>query len=236
MTANKQPAFHKLVILSLFFASCSLFFTSVPAFAQETSPKPTEYKLLAPIPLEGAGGKSSETANTATYIKGLFQLAIGLAGGLAVLMLVYAGIKYMSTDAFGGKEEAKGIIENAIWGLLLAIASWTILYTINPKLVEINLNIPQQEIKPTVTGPGTGGGGGGACNDCDVISVSHKTAPTGCAAPGPCVINKELNAKLVELNKLQSLQVTESYPPTRPHQNACHTNGTCVDAKITSAN
>ena len=79
---------------------------------------------------------------------------IAIAGGLAVIMIIFGGIKYMSTDAFGGKNEAKNIIENAIWGLILAMSAWLILSTVNPNLVNFNLKIPVQKIseKPPVSG------------------------------------------------------------------------------------
>ena len=149
---NKKLGIRILGTLFLF----SLFFVpySTPVLAQ-TAPKATEYKLLAPIPLTESG-KVSESASTATYIPGLFRLMIAIATGLAVLMLIYAGIKYMSTDAFTGKEEAKGIIENALWGLLLAISAWLIVATIDPKLVSFNLSIPIQEIKGGLPSGGIG--------------------------------------------------------------------------------
>lgn len=220
-----------MAITLLFFSVCLLAVNI--DLVSAASP---EYTLLAPIPLDGAGGESSKTTDSEKYIRGLFELIIGLAGGLAVVMLMYAGIKYMSTDAFGEKNEAKGIIENAIWGLLLAIAAWTILYTINPKLVDVNFDLPKQNVSTPTPGGGGGGGGGAACNNCDVPTVPHKLSPLGCKAPGPCYIQTALNAKLVELHKLQPLLVTESYPPTRPHKAGCHSDGSCVDATISSAN
>ena len=144
------------LIISIFFLALA-----VPVLAQEA--KPTDYTMLAPIPQLATEG---EKTNAVTYVTGLFKLAIGLAGALAVVMIIYAGIKYMSTDAFSGKEEAKGVIENALWGLGLAIAAWLILYTINPKLVEIKFDIAPQQIDTTTTTlggdlPGGGWGGGG---------------------------------------------------------------------------
>src|SRR3990167_10753943 len=137
------------LIISIFFLALA-----VPVLAQEA--KPTDYTMLAPIPQLATEG---EKTNAVTYVTGLFKLAIGLAGALAVVMIIYAGIKYMSTDAFSGKEEAKGVIENALWGLGLAIAAWLILYTINPKLVEIKFDIPKQKIAPSTLSGGGGGGG-----------------------------------------------------------------------------
>lgn len=89
------------------------------------------YCLLAPIPLTG-DGTATKQIKFADYIPGVFRLMVSLATGLAVVMLIYAGIKYMSTDAFGEKSEARGIIENALWGLLLAIGAWLIVFTIFP--------------------------------------------------------------------------------------------------------
>lgn len=138
----------KFVLIGLIATFSLTSFSTVLA-----QPKATEYQLLAPIPLTDSQ-KIDTKASTATYIPGLFRLMISIATGLAVLMLIYAGIKYMSTDAFSGKEEAKGVIENALYGLLLAIAAWLIVYTIDPNLVKFDLKIPVQEIKQTTT---TGG-------------------------------------------------------------------------------
>ncbi|MEX2010418.1 MAG: hypothetical protein WD874_01275, partial [Parcubacteria group bacterium] len=99
----------------------------------------TSYELLSPIPLEGSG--VSETATASTYIEGVVKLAVALAGALAVIMLIVAGIEYMSTEAFTGKSAAKERIRNALVGLLLVIASFTILATINPKLLILDLSL-----------------------------------------------------------------------------------------------
>ena len=206
--------------------------------------KATDYNLLAPIPLSGAGSGETQTTTAGPYIKGLFQLIIAIAGALAVVKIIFGGIQYMSTDAFTGKNEAKTTIENAIWGLILAISAWLILYTINPKLVEFNLSIPVQQIATSTAPVGEGGippvVSPEGCVDCEVVLVRHKSAPNGCAAPGPCIINRDLNNKLVTLNaKLSSLpaplrsmplEVTEAFPTTRVHKDPCHNSGTCVDA------
>ncbi|KKU50268.1 MAG: hypothetical protein A3F53_01285 [Candidatus Zambryskibacteria bacterium RIFCSPHIGHO2_12_FULL_48_10] len=163
---------NKLLVTILFTAMM------VPVLASAQDAKPTEYTLLAPIPLDSASGDVTTKTTAVQYITGLFRLIIGLAGALAVVMLIYAGIKYMSTDAFSGKNEAKEIIENTLWGLGLVIASWLILYTINPKLVEINFNIEKLPIA-TSTPPWLGGGG---------------TIPT----PSPSLSHQEAYNKLTE--------------------------------------
>ncbi len=239
---NLQFTIHKSLLISLFIVYCLLFIGASVAQAQTPTPTQTEYKLLAPLPGISTREDMSECvkdgkpcATASTFIPGLFKLIIAIAGGLAVVKIIFGGIQYMSTDAFTGKSEAKDTIQNAIWGLLLAIGAWLILYTVNPNLVEFNLNIERQEIKTTPPPGETPPPVPSACNDCAVVGVPHKPAPRGCAAPGPCRINRVVNGKLIELDKVTDFLVTESYPPTRTHRNPCHNNGTCVDATIASA-
>jgi hypothetical protein len=153
---NLQFTIYNRIGIILFIVYCSLSI-GTPVLAQ--APKATEYQLLAPIPLTGSGAVDTK-ASTATYIPGLFRLMIALATGLAVIRLIYAGIIYMSTDAINGKEDAKGIIETTLWGLLLAIGAWVIINTINPKLLDFNLNITPQPIDTSTQNIlGTGAGG-----------------------------------------------------------------------------
>ncbi|KKT95153.1 MAG: hypothetical protein UW97_C0028G0003 [Parcubacteria group bacterium GW2011_GWA2_45_15] len=127
--------FLAITILGIIFGTS---FAPHGVLAQEA----TEYKLLQPIPLKGADSAPTDTTTAELYIKGIFTLIIAIAGGLAVVRIIFGGIQYMSTDAFEGKSEAKTIIQNAIWGLLLAISAWLILFTINPDLIKFDLTIP----------------------------------------------------------------------------------------------
>ena len=220
-----------IFILFFLLTSYSLLLTSTPVLAA------TPYELLAPIPLGGAGSGNTTQTNPSDYIKGMFMLATAVAGGLAVIKIIFGGITYMSTDAFTGKSEAKNTIQNAIWGLLLAIGAWLILYTINPKLVEFNLEIPIQAISTAITGTPPPGGTPG-CSTCVTVSMPHKEAPLGCAAPGPCTVDSNLNSKLTALYVLNTnLQVSEAFPPSDvvTHVSPCHANGTCVDVVDTSS-
>src|SRR3989344_2553730 len=139
---NKLSNYTYLGALILF---TSLFFLLGVNFiqAQTTAPALTEYQLLEPLPF--SSGTLTEKVTAVSYIPGLFRLMIAIAGVLAVIRLIYAGIMYMSTDAFSGKSEAKGIIEDALWGLLLAIGAWIIVATVLPTsggVFNFNLTIP----------------------------------------------------------------------------------------------
>lgn len=117
MTTNKI-----IFIFALLFLSATL--GGGELLAQTNAPL-TEYKLLEPLP-----GITSDSAGTKTnaniYIAGLFNLTLALAVVFAVLRLIYAGITYMTSDAFGTKGAAKKIIEQTLWGLALAISAWVI--------------------------------------------------------------------------------------------------------------
>jgi len=62
-----------------------------------------------------------------------------VAAVLAVIMLAIGGFKYMTSESVFKIGGAKEQITGAIVGLLIVLASITILYTINPRLVEIRI-------------------------------------------------------------------------------------------------
>lgn len=230
-------------LLFIIVASFLLFPHAI--FAQQNG---TDYRLLQSIPIQESGCTGQElinpndpnsgcVTNASRYIQGVFTLIIALAGVLAVVMIIIGGVKYLSSEAFTDKSDAKSTITNAIIGLLLAISSWLILYTINPKLVEFDLTIDRQPIATTTTNAGLGRQAPTAdCPNCVVLRVRHKPPPMGCHPPAgvtTCSVDGALQSRLLTLSTLNSnMLVTESYPPTRTHQNSCHANGTCVDATI----
>ncbi|MEK7499596.1 MAG: hypothetical protein AAB649_03245, partial [Patescibacteria group bacterium] len=69
----------------------------------------------------------------------MYKLAVAAASVLAVLMIVIGGFTYVSSDAMGNKEEGKHQIKAAFGGLLLILASYIILNTVNPQLVSISI-------------------------------------------------------------------------------------------------
>ncbi len=101
------------------------------------------YKLLAPIGKLTSINTSSNgtcpgnpdiTNGVACYLNIIFKIGIGLAGALAVVMIVVASIQYMGDESVFGKTEAKGKIFSAILGLIIALAAYAILNTVNPDL------------------------------------------------------------------------------------------------------
>ena len=141
--------FKRKKIISLFSSSFLLFLMSfVLVYAEGTA-----YVLLERLPVIGNEVKAGEFG---LYISNLFTLSLRLATVLAVLMISYGGFKYLTSESFTGTSDAKKIINNAVIGLFLLLASWLLLYTINPDLVENTFTIPTIN-----TGESTSGGGGG---------------------------------------------------------------------------
>lgn len=120
-----------------------------------------DYIQLAPLPGIGTAttGGQFVAPGLPEYLAGMFKLAIGLAGLFAVVMITLGGIEYMTSESIGGKASGKEKINQALIGLLLAIASWLILNTINPATLKFQFNpepiapIVNQTVTPT--GPQT---------------------------------------------------------------------------------
>ena len=139
------------------------------------------YTLLQPLPGIGGGAAGPGLAD---YLSWLFRCMLVAAAFLAIIQIVIGGIQMI----IGGASEtsrtsAKSRIQDAIYGLLLALASWLILWTINPDLAQMKLTIPEITIKVTApsTPPSTACGGNilGVCpsgQQCDLVSG---------VAPGP---------------------------------------------------
>ncbi len=105
----------------------------LPSIVLADSSQP--YNMLAPI--FGIPSISS----IGQYLDLIFKGLVGIAALLAVVMLVVCGIKMMTSEALTSKSESRECIKNAILGLLLALAAWIILNTINPELVKTQLGI-----------------------------------------------------------------------------------------------
>ena len=97
------------------------------------------YTLLQPLPQEGEDLKENVTLEE--YLTWAFRFTLALAGFLAVMMIVIGGVEYIISGANESmRGEAHKRISNAIYGLILALVSYLVLYTINPNLVDFNNN------------------------------------------------------------------------------------------------
>ncbi|KKQ27809.1 MAG: hypothetical protein US42_C0005G0034 [Candidatus Magasanikbacteria bacterium GW2011_GWC2_37_14] len=87
-------------------------------------------------------GNTNTFANMGEFIKYMFRYAIIVAGVVAVIMVIFAGIQWTISGGNAEKiSSARKKIGGAMMGLFLIIMSYSILSFINPYLV--NLRLPQ---------------------------------------------------------------------------------------------
>lgn len=99
------------------------------------------YVPLVEIPNINSYEKQQSSDGLSAYLGNMYTFGVAIATLLAVIMIMWGGIEYMSTDSMGGKEGGKEKISNALFGLLLALGSYLILRTINQELLSTKLNI-----------------------------------------------------------------------------------------------
>ncbi|NTW46042.1 MAG: hypothetical protein HGB18_03270 [Candidatus Moranbacteria bacterium] len=125
--------FHKTVSRLLIAFLVVFMLASVrPAFAADGF----TYEPLEPIP--GA----EDAAKLPDYITGIYKFALWAVGIAAMFMITIGGGMYLTsagnTSAMGN---AKGVITDAIIGLVLALFAWFLLNLINPSILSGDLSV-----------------------------------------------------------------------------------------------
>lgn len=146
MKLLKKPVCQKIAAIACAMICLAAVHSILPAPATNAAPIPAEYTLLEPLPCiptaaSPCASATMRTIDVTTYVNYIFRLAIALAAFLAVFMFTVGGFQYMMSEAMGSKSEAKSRMTNSVLGLLAALASYLILYTIDPRLVQVNANI-----------------------------------------------------------------------------------------------
>ena len=100
------------------------------------------YKLAAPLP--GGPVEIDEGGDFISYMKYLFPFLLSVAAIAALVMFVVGGIQYMASAGNASTvEAAKEKMTQAVVGLILALGAVLILRTINPRLVQMEINIKE---------------------------------------------------------------------------------------------
>lgn len=137
----------KVIFYGIFFL--------LPVFALANNPPNYNY-----IPMEQIPGQPGVPTDFYTYVSYLYQFGIGAVGIAALLMLAIGGFMYITSAGNNASmEKAKGVITDAIVGVILALTAYLLLYTINPDLVRIKRLTPVPVSNLTI--PGAPGGPGG---------------------------------------------------------------------------
>ncbi len=118
---KSQKIYAIIISIIILFSATSVFAVS-------------EYTPLVPNAFPGI--TITPKTSLTQFLGTVFSFGIAIAVVLALVMIIWGGIMYMTTDSWTGKEEGKDKIINALSGLGLALVSYLILYTINPCLVD----------------------------------------------------------------------------------------------------
>ncbi|MEK7569073.1 MAG: hypothetical protein AAB497_03090 [Patescibacteria group bacterium] len=99
------------------------------------------YAPLAPLPI-GDAGAIPANYTLSSYLSGMIKLLIALGAVTAILFAIIGGTQYVAAGiAPSAKKEAKDRIMNALIGLTIMLTSYLLLNSINPDLVNFNLEL-----------------------------------------------------------------------------------------------
>lgn len=93
------------------------------------------------ILLEG-GVVGLDTVNVndiGSYLSLLYQTFFTITVLISVVMIIWGGIEYAFSGIPGSKAQGLSRVWSALFGLLIALSSYLILYTINPDLLDFTL-------------------------------------------------------------------------------------------------
>jgi hypothetical protein len=141
MKTEKQKKRNRLLLRYLFvgFLLCFL----IPHYSHADG-NPFDYHLLETFPGFYKADNTTVVNDLPGFIVSLYKFGIWTVGIAGLLMLTIGGFMYMSSAGnTSTASNAKGIITDAIIGIIVAMCAFLILYVINPDLTSINIRFTQ---------------------------------------------------------------------------------------------
>jgi len=135
-------------------------------------------------PLTSIGIQTSEAAEggLSSYINRLYQYGVGLGAILAVLIIIYGGFRYMTSEAVGQKSAGREDIQRAVLGLLLVMSPVIVFSVINTNI--LNLDFGLQRIGDALEGSRGSGGAPVEDGSCSLFATGN--TPIGDATDRRC--------------------------------------------------
>ncbi|MFA5961413.1 MAG: hypothetical protein WC848_01880 [Parcubacteria group bacterium] len=180
-----------------FFWASALFMFFLPSLVL------ADASSFSYTPMEEIPGFSNITSYEG-YILAIYKFGLWMVGISAVFMISIGAFMYITSAGNTSRVgKAKEIIFDAIAGVILALTSYVLLYTINPNLVNI---VPLSQsgsntTSGTGTGTGTGTGGSAGTGKCEPVTS------------GPCSVDSLTGScfdGMADLSKISSLCNKES--------------------------
>ena len=204
-------------------------------------------------------GPECQACHLVSLADNILDFLVMISAFIAAIMFAVAGLKLATSAGNASKvSQAKESMTNILIGFIILLAAWLIVDTImkvfttgEGRLGTWNdiecVELPVYKITPIVNTVPVGGvtavtGSG----EMIYLPAGVQVKSTACSGDGPCTIETSTGQKLTVLSgeltaagiDNSAWRVTEAWPPTgysaaNPtgiHSNACHGNGTCVDA------
>lgn len=134
---KKIPKILTIIFLTIFILQLAslIFLLILPNNTQAAEP-------LKFTPQIGIGefqagiGKAIGENSIGEYIREIYSYAIGIVGIIAAVVLMWGGLNWLTAGGDQGRiTEAKAWIGASITGLIIALTSYLILFTVNPDLI-----------------------------------------------------------------------------------------------------
>lgn len=97
------------------------------------------YTPLEGDAFSGFNSVSNNPDQLGEFLSQAFRFGLALAAALAVIMIVWGGVEIMLSESVFSKDAGKKKVKDAIFGLLLALFAYLILYIINPQILNFKL-------------------------------------------------------------------------------------------------
>lgn len=187
----------------------------------------------------GYGDNLCTTSHVVAFVAGLIDFLIKMLGVIAVIGLVVAGFRLVIS---AGKESewtaAKNMFTNIVIGIVIILAAWLVVDTILRVLTSRG-GLNEWSSGLWVTSNTDTSNPDSDDNDNNDQSSGCPTCVqvqgVGCKNAQSCSVTPEYAARLQNLSGA-GIEITEAWPPTRTHQAACHSNGTCTDVVFADRN
>lgn len=130
---------------------CALVLTlAVGTFTTQSVTAEEELNYVSEISydLEQPIGGAYSVSSAGEYLQIMYQFALGIVGIIAVVLIMFGGLRWIS--AAGNEQtigDAKEIIVAAVVGLVIALLSYSILVFINPRFTQITFSL--ERLDPT---------------------------------------------------------------------------------------
>lgn len=156
------------------------------------------YTPLVRIP----GLPATGAVDLSMYMIGLYNFLLSIVGIVAVMMLIFGGMRYITAmGSTSATSSAKDIIINALLGLLLALISWVIVSTINPDVLyiknptsELLIVSPVRDVACTISNNPC------VCNDGTPLSTStSKSCSSDCRSGNHCAFVPAVSTKCIAI-------------------------------------